>query len=84
MQLLPGKSIFSPPKPKATPPPASAQPVERDDPNVVAAREELRKSELRRRGRKSTFLTGGSGLEDEEATLGRPKAGGSATATSLG
>lgn len=84
MQLLPGKAIFSPPKPKPVAPPPEAQPVERDDPAVTAAREDLRLAELKRKGRASTILTGGSGLDDEEATLGRPKASGAITNSSLG
>lgn len=78
MQMLPGKSIFSPPKPKIQTPPPAAQPVERDDPNVTQAREELRKAELKRRGRAATILTGGAGVE-EEALLGQPAAGGGTT-----
>jgi hypothetical protein len=73
MQLLPGKSIFSPPKPKAVTPPPAAQPVERDDPAVTDAREKLRQSELKRRGRAATILTG---QLDDELLLGRPAAGG--------
>lgn len=72
MQILPGKAVFSPPKPKAQPLPPAAQPVERDDPSVTQAREELRQSELKRRGRAATILAGNL---DDEATLGRPAAG---------
>lgn len=72
MQILPGKAIFSPPKPKVAPPPPAAKPVERDDPAVTEARERLRQSELKRKGRASTVL---AGALDDEATLGRPKAG---------
>lgn len=70
MQLLPGKSIFSPAKPKMPPPPPA--PVQRDDPSVTDARERLRQSELQRRGRAATILTG---QLDDEVTLGRPRAG---------
>src|SRR3546814_8944179 len=54
MQLLPGKSVFSPPKPKDVPPPPP--PPERTDPAVTAAREDLRMSELKRKGRTATIL----------------------------
>lgn len=81
MQLLPGKAVFSPPKPKVDPIPPAAEPVERDDPAVTAAREDLRLSELKRKGRTATILAGN--LEDE-ATLGRPAAGGATTNSSLG
>lgn len=83
-QLLPGKAVFDPPKPKAAPRPAPAAvptTVERDDPDVTAAREEARQAELRRRGRAATILTGGAGVPDD-AQLGRPAAGGANAATS--
>jgi hypothetical protein len=47
--------------------------VERDDPAVTEAREKLRQSELKRRGRAATILTG---QLDDELLLGRPAAGG--------
>lgn len=73
--LLPGKSVFSPPKPKKVA--AAPPPPERDDPEVTARREELRLSELKRRGRAATILTGGANLEGIGAPLGRPAAAGS-------
>lgn len=80
-QLLPGKSLFSPPRPQALPPilmanpqiaPATVPP-ERTDPRVLEAGKKQREAELRRRGRSATVLTGGKGVT-EKAPLGRPTA----------
>lgn len=52
--IFPGKSIFSPPKPPAlsAPPPIPT----REDPAIAAARDKLRLSEKRRRGRRAAIL----------------------------
>ncbi len=72
--LLPGLSLFSPPKPpKVGPPPPP--PPERDDPAVLEAARKQRLSDLSRRGRRSSLLTSGAGVLDT-APLGRPAAGG--------
>ena len=68
--LFPGFS--SGPKAPAPLPP----PPERDDPSVDAARERLRLSEKRRKGRRAAILTSGRGAEDtgvikRSAALGR-------------
>lgn len=74
------ENLFSPPKPKRPTIVQAAQPVERTDPDVTAAREEVRKAELKRRGRAATILTGGAGIENE-AQLGRATAGGTTNGT---
>ena len=66
---LPG---FSPSKPRL--PPGPAPPPQRDDPAVVAARKKLRASELRRKGRRATILTGGEGVLGT-VPLAQPRAG---------
>jgi hypothetical protein len=54
-------SIFSPSPSAPTPAPAPPLPPAPDDPDVVARKEEVRLSLLRRRGRASTILTSGLG-----------------------
>lgn len=71
---LPGKSLFSPPRPRLPAiQPAPPPPPERTDPLVAAGGEKARKEELRRRGRRSLFTGTAAGVTDE-ATLGRPAA----------
>lgn len=71
---LPGKSLFSPPKPKAPVIAAApAPPPERRDPIIVGAGENQRQAELNRRGRRATILTTGAGVTSA-APLGRPAA----------
>lgn len=78
--MLPGKSLFSPPKPPAPviyqPPPAqvaAATPPERTDPKIAEAADKARQDELKRRGRAASILTSGQGVT-EDAPLGRPAA----------
>ena len=59
------------PPPLPPPPPAPKPPPTRDDPEVVGAQRAARRRAISARGRQSTLLTGGQGLEDEEANLGR-------------
>lgn len=76
MLTLPGKSIFSPPKPRALPPPPPA-PI-RSDPGTSVAIADARKKEQvaakGRRGRRSTIVTGGQGVLGE-TPLAQPRAG---------
>jgi hypothetical protein len=51
-------------KPSA-PAPAAGPPVEKSDPAADAAKEKLRLSEKRRKGRLASILTGSSGSEKE-------------------
>lgn len=61
--------VFAPPKvPQVPPPPA---PPERDDPAVIQARRQQRLSELRRRGRRATLVSGVT----TPAPLAQPQAG---------
>ena len=72
---IPGKSvgnIFAP-KPAPLPPPPPPPPTP-DDPAVVESKKKLRESELRRRGRRASILTGGQGALGE-AEVARPEAG---------
>lgn len=62
MLTLPGKSIFSPPKPSM---PAPAPVVTRDDPAIEESRKKLRESEAKRKGRAASILTSGQGADDE-------------------
>ncbi len=52
-------ALFSPPSPPPPPPPPPVPTF--DSPEIDDAREERRKAELRRRGRRSTILTSGLG-----------------------
>ena len=67
--MLPG---FSPSRPRLPPPPPP--PPQRDDPAIAEARKKLRASELRRKGRRATILTGGEGVLGT-APLAQPRAG---------
>lgn len=67
---LPGKSMFNPPKPDDPPPPLP----EPEDPEIKAAGEKARKSQLERRGRRASIKTSASGLEDELGIVARPTA----------
>lgn len=66
---LPGFSSSAPAAPAPLPPLP-----EREDPTVLEAREKLRLSEKRRKGRRASILTSGSGLEDELGIVHRPSA----------
>jgi hypothetical protein len=52
----------SPSVPAATPPPASAQPVQEQDQAVQAALDRERMRQAARLGKRSTMLTGAAGL----------------------
>ena len=69
--LPPGKSLFSPPRPRLPPPPPP--PVTREDPAIAAAAKKQRQADLRRRGRKATIITGGQGVLGD-APLAQPQA----------
>ena len=66
---LPGFSSSAPAAPAPLPPLP-----EREDPAVIEARESLRLSEKRRRGRRASILTSGAGLDDELGFIRRPTA----------
>lgn len=68
---LPGFGSSAPAAPAPLPPLP-----DREDPAVLEAREKLRLSEKRRRGRRASILTGGSGLDDELGFVYRPSASG--------
>jgi len=68
---LPGFSSSAPAAPAPLPPLP-----EREDPAVTEARENLRLSEKRRRGRRASILTSGAGLDDELGIISRPTASG--------
>lgn len=58
-------------------PPAPPPPPKRDDPDVTAAREKARLAELRRKGRRASVLTSGSGVDDDSlggGSISRPTA----------
>lgn len=57
-------------------PPVAPSPTRRD-PEIVAAREKQRLTEQRRKGRRSTILTSGRGVEDKLGVT-RPQARGGA------
>ena len=65
---LPG---FSQNAPALPPPPARV--VKRDDPAIAAASRKQRLSDLRRKGRASTIITGGLGVTGD-VPLNRPSA----------
>jgi hypothetical protein len=67
---MPGFSSSAPVAPAPLPPLP-----EREDPAVLEAREKLRLSEKRRKGRRASILTSGSGLDDELGIVQRPSAG---------
>jgi len=73
MQILPGFGVFdSPELPKAPPPPPP--PPKRDDPSIAAARERQLEAEKKRKGRSSTILTSGTGVEGGLGSVSRPTA----------
>lgn len=56
--------------------PAPLQPLPtREDPSIAEAKEKLRLSEKRRKGRRASILTGSSGVEDDTLGVTRPEAG---------
>ncbi len=59
MNIFPG---FGSPDIKS--PEALPEPVKRDDPSVLAAKERLKQSQKRRKGRQASILTGPSGVSD--------------------
>ena len=76
--LPPGKSILDPlgmlsAKSKVPSLPAPPKQPSRDDPSIEAARKAQRLADLRRKGRKSTIITGGAGLTSD-APLSQPQA----------
>ena len=83
MQLLPGFGSGSPSAVTdvtagllGRKPPASLPPLPtRRDPEIAAARKKQRDIELRRKGRRSTILTSGRGVEDQLG-VSRPQARG--------
>mgnify|MGYP001592819001 CR=1 FL=1 len=69
--ILPGSSLFSPPRPSshgAPPPPPSPM---ASDPAVGEAQRRTRAAALARRGRSSTILTSGQGVLGNDATPNR-------------
>ena len=70
--LLPGKSVFDPPKPK----PISIEtiPPTIETPSVNDAGINQRTAELRRRGRRASVITGTQGLDDTLGQIARPAA----------
>ena len=56
-------------------PPAPPPPPTRDDPAIAESRKKLRASELRRKGRRASIITGGAGVLGE-APLIQPQARG--------
>jgi hypothetical protein len=57
------------------PAPAPLAPLPtQEDPAIAEAKKNQRKSELRRKGRRASILTSGSGVEDELGSVARPEA----------
>lgn len=71
---LPGKTLFSPPKPEMPPPPPP--PVEPNEPVIREAEEEERRRLAARRGRRATIATTPLGVTGEEAPVARRSLGG--------
>lgn len=67
-----GVQAITPKPPEA--PGAPPAPPTRDDPAVAAARERLRLSEKRRRGRRAAILTSGRGVETPAGLIRRTAA----------
>lgn len=68
--IVPGFSSSGPSLPARLPPPTT-----RDDPAIADAKKKLRASELRRKGRRASIITGGAGVLGE-APLSQPQARG--------
>lgn len=68
MSILPGFSSPKPPPIQPLPPP-----ITREDPEIKAAKEKQRRSELQRKGRRSQILTG-SDIESTFGDVSRPEA----------
>ena len=66
--ILPGFASKPPPLPATVPV------VTREDPAIAEARKKLKTSELRRKGRRSTIISGGAGVVGD-APLSQPQAG---------
>lgn len=64
--------FFAPSPPPLPPPPPP--PPQREDPAVAESKKKLRESELLRKGRAASVLTGGSGVLGD-TNLARPEAG---------
>lgn len=61
-------------------PPAPLPPLPtREDPEIEQARKRAQIAEKLRRGRRSTILTSGRGVEDQLGSVSRPEARGGAT-----
>ena len=65
--------LFGAPKAPALPPPPPPPP-KLDDPAIAVARKKQRASDLRRKGRRATIITGGEGVLGS-APLAQPQAG---------
>ena len=65
--------LFGSPKQPALPPPPPPPPTP-EDPAVVESKKKLRASELRRKGRRASIITGGEGVLGA-APLAQPRAG---------
>ena len=66
------KGFISPKTPRL--PPAPPAPPTRDDPAIAAAGKKQQAADLRRRGRRSTIITGGQGVLGG-TPLSQPRAG---------
>jgi len=73
-------SLFAPSTPPTPPPPPPLPEI--DDPAVKEAQRRERLAAARRRGRRSTILTGGRGAEGE-TLVGRPPVAGAPAQRSL-
>ena len=66
-----GSKLFSPKSPAGA---AVTTPVDRDDPSITAAKEKLRLSERKRKGRRAAILTPPSGVNGENTIIKRTAA----------
>lgn len=67
INIFPGKGVFSKPDaPAALPPPPTF-----DDPAIAAAKEKLRLSEKRRKGRRASVLTSNRGVDNNSPVIKR-------------